>query len=82
MDKSGSEYVLCTYPTPSRTSWALYLSRAESDTKKKYIPLFSWFYNFQYSQEVHFMFPIFNLVQSGAGVDVTGGYGSGAVVPG
>ena len=25
---SGSEYILWTYPTPSRTNWALYLSRA------------------------------------------------------
>ena len=28
MDISGSEYILWTYPTPSRTNWALYLSRA------------------------------------------------------
>ena len=32
--------------------------------KKKYITFFIiWFYNFQYSQDVHFMFTIFSLVQ-------------------
>ena len=55
-NKSCSEHVLWTYPTPSPTNWALYLSRVVQNQLRTILSL----YNHIKYELKHFFHPIFD----------------------